>query len=321
MKSGFVLLSRDADLIGLALQIAAAVNVELRLLEEYPVITGAEYLVADPKALIDQPNLKPDLLITQELSDSLWRFAANYSPAQLVQLPEATSWFQSWLTNQQVLKAPILSFRSVTAAAGSSALATAVSYLAAKQSEVVLIDLDNQRSALNLYAGIDPKSGVNWEQLVNLAGLPSASALIAGLPTAGRLRLLSFTKPAAALPVSLVQSVVSMLQEQAKLIVVDLGPGNIFVNNAKEFLISPCNLLGLAKLKQQVVTGHLVLRSMPKSGVSIAEAKDYLDISNLFHLKSDPRFMLDVADGVIPGERKRTALADVSREILGLLND
>lgn len=71
MKSGFVLLSRDADLIGLALQIAAAVNVELRLLDEYPVITGAEYLVADPKALIDQPNLKPDLLITQELSDSL----------------------------------------------------------------------------------------------------------------------------------------------------------------------------------------------------------------------------------------------------------
>ncbi|MFZ9751754.1 MAG: hypothetical protein ACO3CN_06630 [Candidatus Nanopelagicales bacterium] len=108
MKSGFVLLSRDADLIGLALQIAAAVNVELRLLDEYPVITGAEYLVADPKALIDQPNLKPDLLISQELSDSLWRFAANYSPAQLVQLPEATSWFQSWLTNQQVLKAPVL---------------------------------------------------------------------------------------------------------------------------------------------------------------------------------------------------------------------
>ena len=54
MKSGFVLLSRDADLIGLALQIAAALNVELRLLDEYPVITGAEYLVADPKALIDQ---------------------------------------------------------------------------------------------------------------------------------------------------------------------------------------------------------------------------------------------------------------------------
>ncbi|MFZ9841112.1 MAG: hypothetical protein ACO3DX_05330, partial [Candidatus Nanopelagicales bacterium] len=207
MKSGFVLLSRDADLIGLALQIAAAVNVELRLLDEYPVITGAEYLVADPKALIDQPNLKPDLLISQELSDSLWRFAANYSPAQLVQLPEATSWFQSWLTNQQVLKAPIMSFRSVTAAAGSSVLATAVSYLAAKQSEVVLIDLDNQRSALNLYTGIDPKSGVNWEQLVNLAGLPSASALFAGLPSAGRLRLLSFTKPAAALPISLVQSV------------------------------------------------------------------------------------------------------------------
>ncbi|MFZ9283530.1 MAG: hypothetical protein ACO24V_02295 [Candidatus Nanopelagicales bacterium] len=321
MKSGFVLLSRDADLIGLALQIAAAVNVELRLLDEYPVITGAEYLVADPKALIDQPNLKPDLLITQELSDSLWRFAANYSPAQLVQLPEATSWFKSWLTNQQVLKAPIMSFRSVTAAAGSSVLATAVSYLAAKQSEVVLIDLDNQRSALNLYTGIDPKSGVNWEQLVNLAGLPSASALFAGLPSAGRLRLLSFTKPAAALPISLVQSVVSMLQEQAKLIVVDLGPGNIFVNNAKEFLISPCNLLGLAKLKQLLVSSNLVLRSLPKSGVSIADAKDYLDISNLFHLKSDPRFMLDVADGVIPGERKRSALADVSREILAQLND
>jgi Flp pilus assembly CpaE family ATPase len=321
VKSGFVLLSRDADLIGLALQIAAAVNVELRLLDEYPVITGAEYLVADPKALIDQPNLKPDLLITKELTDSLWRFAANYSPAQLVQLPEATSWFQSWLTNQQVLKAPILSFRSVTAAAGSSVLATAVAYTGAKQSEVVLIDLDNQRSALNLYAGIDPKSGVNWEQLVNLAGLPSASALFAGLPTFGRLRLLSFTKPASALPVSLVQSVVSMLQEQAKLIVVDLGPGNIYVNKSKEFLISPCNLLGLAKLKQQLVTGNLVLRSLPKSGVSIAEAKDYLDISNLFHFKSDPRFMLDVADGVIPGERKRSALTSVSREILEHLND
>jgi hypothetical protein len=83
VKTGFALLSRDADLISIALQAAAAVNIELRLLDDYPAINAVEYLIADPRALVDQPGLKPDLLISSVLTDSFWRFAAGYAPAQL----------------------------------------------------------------------------------------------------------------------------------------------------------------------------------------------------------------------------------------------
>ena len=115
MKSGFVLLSRDDQLTATAVAAAATAGIELRLLEQYPVISATEFLIADLKALIDHPTLRPDLLISTELTDSIWRYAATYAPAQLVQLPQAASWFQTWLTSQHSIKSPLICIRSVTA--------------------------------------------------------------------------------------------------------------------------------------------------------------------------------------------------------------
>lgn len=322
MKSGFVLLSRDAELIALALQVAAGVNVELRLLDDYPIISPAEYLVADPKALIDQPGLKPDVLLSRELSDSLWRFAANYAPAQLIQLPEAAAWFQTWLVNQKVVKSPLISLRSAVAGAGSSVLATAVSFVAAQQKSVVLIDLDFQRSSLSLLSTIDTKAEVNWEQLIELSGLPSASALFDRLPKLGNLRLLGFAKPASALPTSLVENVISLLREQAQLVVVDAGatqsPIQIVSN---QFTLATCNLLGVAKLKQLGIATNLILRQAEKSGVTIKDAEDFLKLSGLISYRSDSKFQIDISDGVIPGERKRSELRKIASRILEQIND
>lgn len=321
MKSGFVLLSRDAELIALALQVAAGVNVELRLLDEYQLISPAEYLVADPKALIDQPGLKPDVLLTRELNDSLWRFAANYAPAQLIQLPEASAWFQTWLVNQKVIRSPLISIRSSVAGAGSSVLATAVSFVAAQQKSVVLIDLDHQRSSLSLLSTIDTKAEVNWEQLMELSGLPSASALFDRLPKLGNLRLLGFAKPAPAISSVLIENVISLLREQAQLVVVDAGNQlpNLIIEN--QFTLAPCNLLGVAKLKQLGVTTNLILRQAEKSGVTLKDAEDFLKLTGLNSYRSDPKFQLDISDGVIPGERKRSELRKIANKILEKIND
>lgn len=320
VKSGFVLLSRDAELISDALSAAAAVNIELRLLDEYPVISATEYLVADPKSLIDQPNLKPDLLISADLSDSLWRFAARYSPAQLIQLPDATSWFQSWLTNQHLVKSPLLGIRSIVAGAGASVLATAISFTAAQQKEVVLVDLDSARSSLRLLSTIETNDAVSWEQLTTLSGLPAASALFSGLPKLGKFRLLSFEKRNTELAPGLVDTVISLLQEQAQLVVIDHGPNSrLNLKFDHQIDLAPCNLLGLAKVKQLGINNP-ILRVIDKSGVSVKDAADYLKLNQLGSFKSDPKLHLDVADGVIPGERKKSELRKFAQEWLGELD-
>ena len=320
MKSGFVLLSRDADLISIALQAAAAVNIELRLLDEYPVITAAEYLIADPRALIDQPGLKPDLLISSVLTDSIWRFAASYAPAQLIELPQAINWFQNWLTNQHLVRSPLIGIRSVVAGAGASVLATAISFTAALSQDVVLVDLDPTRSVLKLLTTIESNEGVDWEQLLSLAGLPAASALFAGLPKLGRLRLLSFTKRSTELSDNFIDSVISLLREQAQLVIVDLGnQTKLNLKFSYEIDLAPCNLLGLAKLKQLNVTTP-VIRVAEKTGVSKSDAADYLKLPQLLSYKSDPKLHLDIADGVIPGERNRSELRKFATAWLEQIN-
>lgn len=320
MKSGFVLLSRDADLISIALQAAAAVNIELRLLDEYPVITAAEYLIADPRALIDQPGLKPDLLISSVLTDSIWRFAASYAPAQLIELPQAINWFQNWLTNQHLVRSPLIGVRSVVAGAGASVLATAISFTAALSQDVVLVDLDPTRSVLKLLTTIESNDGVDWEQLLSLAGLPAASALFTGLPKLGKLRLLSFTKRSTELSDNFIDSVISLLREQAQLVIVDLGnQAKLNLKFSYEIDLAPCNLLGLAKLKQLNVTTP-VIRVAEKSGVSKSDAADYLKLPQLLSYKSDPKLHLDIADGVIPGERNRSELRKFATAWLEQIN-
>lgn len=320
MKSGFVLLSRDADLISIALQAAAAVNIELRLLDEYPVITAAEYLIADPRALIDQPGLKPDLLISSVLTDSIWRFAASYAPAQLIELPQAINWFQNWLTNQHLVRSPLIGVRSVVAGAGASVLATAISFTAALSQDVVLVDLDPTRSVLKLLTTIESNEGVDWEQLLSLAGLPAASALFAGLPKLGKLRLLSFTKRSTELSDNFIDSVISLLREQAQLVIVDLGnQTKLNLKFSYEIDLAPCNLLGLAKLKQLNVTTP-VIRVAEKTGVSKSDAADYLKLPQLLSYKSDPKLHLDIADGVIPGERNRSELRKFATAWLEQIN-
>lgn len=321
MKSGFVLLSRDAELISVALQAAAAINIELRLLDEYPVIAASEYLIADPRALIDQPGLKPDLLISSVLNDSIWRFAATYAPAQLIELPQAISWFQSWLANQHLIRAPLIGIRSAVAGAGASVLATAISFTAATTKDVVLVDLDPVRSVLKLLTTIENNDAVDWEQLIPLAGLPAATALFSGLPNLNRLRLLSFAKSSTQLSNNLIENVISLLREQAQLVVVDIGTRtNLSLNFDHRIDLAPCNLVGLAKLKH-ADSVNPVVRVMEKSGVTKSDAEDYLKIAKILNYKSDPKLHLDIADGVVPGERKRSELRRFAQTWLGAIDD
>lgn len=317
MKSGFVLLSRDTELIALSLQAAAQVSIEIRLLEDYPIISESEYLIADPKALIDQPQLRPDILVSRDLTESTWQFAANYSPAQLIELPDAINWFQSWLTNQQITKSKVMTFKSATAGAGSSCLAVAVGFLASYNQDVVLVDLDNSRSSLTMLTTISTKDSVSWQQLMNLTGLPAASALFSGLPKLNKLRLLTFDKPTTLLNQSFVENVITLLQEQAQLVIVDLGPNNsVALRQSEQFLVAPGNLLGLAKIKQSVVSESLLLRLMPKTGLTKSDVSDYLAPIKLRSYQSETRLQLDIADGVIPGERKKSELRRIARELL-----
>jgi hypothetical protein len=178
-----------------------------------------------------------------------------------------------------------------------------------------------------LLTTIETKNAVSWEQLSSLVGLPAGSAMSARLPSHEKLKLLSFnsnfTKPP---EIELVENVIALMREQFSLVVVDLGHLSTSILHrttlTKSILVSPCNLLGVSKLKTQLAANQVVLRFDQKTGLTKTDALDFLGVSYLPSYKSDPKLQLDIADGVIPGERKKSELRKISEELLiGLKNE
>jgi hypothetical protein len=317
MKTGFALFSQDAELIADALRLAAQVNVEIRIQDNFSSNLSTEYLIADLRALVEHPQLSPDLIISHHLNDATWRFAARYPATQVIELPNAEQWFQNWLSNQRITKSKVISFKSVVAGAGSSVLAAAVSYTAAKKLNVVLIDLDNQRSSLSLLTTIDINNSVTWEQLANLSGLPAGSALYSGLPRLDNLRLLTFANSANALNMQLIESVIALLQEQAQLVIVDEGIHTLTNSHGfAKYYLGSGTLSGLANLKRVAASDNRIVRLIPKTGITKSDATDFLDSPTLLCFESDPRLQLDISDGLVPGERRKSALQKLANQVL-----
>jgi hypothetical protein len=82
-------------------------------------------------------------------------------------------------------------------------------------------------------------------------------------------------------------------------------------------------LLGVDALKRELAETRgkqlVILRQVSRSDLKVRDAVDFLNLNNFVSLQSDEKLIRDIADGVLPGERKHSQLAKVSRSILDLL--
>ena len=105
---------------------------------------------------------------------------------------------------------------------GASVLATAVAVRAARAGvNVVLVDGCPLGGGLDVVLGAEQETGIRWADLSRLAGSADARALLARLPSADGVRVLSFGRDATEPGNEVAAAVVSALATACALVVVD----------------------------------------------------------------------------------------------------
>jgi hypothetical protein len=181
-----------------------------------------------------------------------------------------------------------------------------------------------------LLTGLEQTKAVSWHQLELMNSAPSASALYEGLPSQGIFKLLTQSRTSFTIPSNdTILTAINLLREKSSLVIVDQGTlRNELTNQISrkadlEILVSPCTLLGVDALKRELAETRgkqlVILRQVSRSDLKVRDAVDFLNLNNFVSLQSDEKLIRDIADGVLPGERKHSQLAKVSRSILDLL--
>ncbi|HEU4997322.1 MAG TPA: hypothetical protein VFT68_00135, partial [Lapillicoccus sp.] len=105
---------------------------------------------------------------------------------------------------------------------GASSLATAVAVRAARAGlEVVLVDGCPLGGGLDVVLGAEQERGVRWSDLSRLEGSADGPALLARLPSAEGVRVLSFGRDGAEPSAEVAGAVVAALSAESDLLVVD----------------------------------------------------------------------------------------------------
>jgi MinD superfamily P-loop ATPase len=331
MKPEFGLLCDDAQLSRLVLQVAADAGVELAILDSKNLTLNPDLIImAQPELTADLKPGSVQALITSNLTEQVWQEANRLLAKQVIELPAASNWLESWLRSHQTNLSLLVTIRSVTSSGGASILSCALAQADTAQQNSVLIDLDFWRSNLLLLTGLEQTKAVSWHQLELMNSAPSASALYEGLPSQGIFKLLTQSRTSFTIPSNdTILTAINLLREKSSLVIVDQGTlRNELTNQISrkadlEILVSPCTLLGVDALKRELAETRgkqlVILRQVSRSDLKVRDAVDFLNLNNFVSLQSDEKLIRDIADGVLPGERKHSQLAKVSRSILDLL--
>lgn len=110
--------------------------------------------------------------------------------------------------------------------AGASVAAAALALAAADHgAKVLLVDLDDRGSGLDLVLGMEETPGVRWPGLVSLTEPVAADELLPVLPALGGLSVVSADRDAVAIPAEAVSAVIGSAGPAVDLIVVDVARG------------------------------------------------------------------------------------------------
>jgi secretion/DNA translocation related CpaE-like protein len=217
--------------------------------------------------------------------------------------------------------------------AGASSLAVALALRAARRREVLLVDADPFGAGIDLLAGVEDATGLRWGDLLHARGVLRAGVLRQGLPTLGRLRLLTWGRhDPIDVPVTGVEAVLDAAGRSHDLVVVDLprrdDPATAAVLWRLDTLlvVVPATVPAAAaasrlvtRLAPHVADLRLVVRGPAPGGLSAAAVADALELPLAAVCAAERRLASATDRGEPPGSRSRGPLARLSADLVDLL--
>jgi secretion/DNA translocation related CpaE-like protein len=341
-----LLVTADPDLLDDLLRLAAAAGVETQVAHDVVAArtgwSSARFVVlgddlAGPAASRGLGH-RPDVVLVgrDRGDDGVWDVASRLGVDSVVFLPGAETWLVDRLadaveaTGAHAVTVGVVGGRGC---AGASTLAGALAVTGSSDRRTVLVDLDPVGGGADLLVGAELAEGLRWPDLASARGRVGGAALVASLPRADGLRVLSWDRGAACpLPVDAARSVLAAATRAHDLVVLDLPRhldpvAEMAVTGADTvLLLVPAEVRAVAAaVRVAAVVGsvaselRVVVRGPAPSGLSAAEVAGILRLPLAGSLRPEAGLDRLLERGEAPARSGRGPLAELSRDLLDAL--
>ena len=199
-----LLVSDDPALIDDVLRLAAAANVELHLSTEPESARGhwsrAPLVLVGVDAAGRMAGLRPErrrdvVLVGRQMGEADWQRAVTLGAEHVACLPDSERWLIDRIADSgegPLRHGFVVGVVSSGGGAGASSLAVTLAGLVARDSRVLLVDLDPLAGGVDVLLGLEGAPGTRWADLSDTRGRLSPQTLEQALPTWSGVSVLSW---------------------------------------------------------------------------------------------------------------------------------
>ncbi len=340
-------LTADSHLGDELQRLAAAAGVRLAVEHELPpaarwphglVLVGADLTRELSRR---RPARAADLVVVgfdDDLSpvreERLWQHAVALGAEQVALLPQAHEWLIERIarTVEPSAAARVVGVVGGCGGAGATLLAATMAVVAAERGRrTLLVDVDPLGGGVDLAVGLDDVAGLRWPDLAAARGRLPASSLHSSLPRAGAMAVLGWGRGEPVdVPPAAVEAVLDAGRRGHDLVVVDLPRSGDAVADAalsrvdELLVVVPARLRAVAAATQvvaslsgRVSSTSVVVRRRADDRWSARQVADALGLELAALLRDEPRVDADLDQGMLPGQRSRSALRRAAEQCLG----
>lgn len=281
--------------------ISALVNVQLVVTQQptQSQLTDTQRIFVDHEADVaairacnlqdrSSENTETSLVLAGSATAHSWQVAAEIGAKHIVLIPESRQWLVDYIKSVPSKRGQIISLTGISGGSGTTTIALALARACAQLGRsVTLVDLDFQSVGLDVAAGCEKASGLNWSSLQIQAAQADGEAIIAELPEIEGVRLLT-NNVLGQIPDGQLQiRILEQLSGNSDLVIVDAGrwhPESVVrdIEISQRFLVIP-NLIRACAIGREIVrfemeqTQELIVREMPGSALSPVMVAETLD--------------------------------------------
>lgn len=336
-----LLVSAQEEVVETVARLAAAVGVPVECASDAGAAGRAWslaplVLIGEDAAALGAPLRRSSvvLLAGERSGDRCWRRAVEIGAEAVVRLPADERWLLDRLAcvadggDRSALVVGVVGGRG---GAGASTLAAGLASVAATRGrEVLLVDGDPVGGGIDLLLGAEQEPGLRWHDLEDVRGALRGSVLRAGLPQAGGVRFLSWTRRRRCqVSASAVESVLDAARRSHDLVVVDLPRGNdpataaalwrldvLLVVVPAEVRAASAAARVVQLLGTHVADVRLVVRGPAPTGLGADVVADAVGLPLTARWAGEPDLPGQGDRGEPPGRRRRSPLTRLCHGLL-----